>query len=144
MTADALREPVLEFAFEIRVAVAEDLPVGRGPDERLTFAPIVGGTVDGPLLRGEVLPGGGDWYVERGSTCQLDARYLLRAEDGSVIDIVNRGYYRPTADPEAPYYRTAPVFQTDAPEHRWLAEHQFLGLAREEDEQICIRVFVVR
>lgn len=141
---DPRLEPVLEFAFEICVDVAADLHVGRGRDERLTFAPITGGTVAGPLLRGEVVPGGGDWYVERGDTCQLDARYLLRADDGSVIDIVNRGYYRPTADPDAPYYRTAPVFQTDAPAHRWLAEHQFLGLAREEDGQIRIRVFVVR
>jgi len=58
-TIDPLREPALEFAFEIRVEVTEDRHVGRGSDERLTFAPIVGGTVDGPQLRGEVLPGGG-------------------------------------------------------------------------------------
>lgn len=141
---DALREPALEFAFEIRVDVAEDLHIGRGAEERLAFTPITGGTVDGPLLRGAVLSGGGDWSVERRETFQLEARYLLRAEDGSVIDILNRGYYRETSDPRSPYFRTAPVFQTDAPAHRWLAEHQFLGLARDEDGQIRIRVFVVR
>jgi hypothetical protein len=26
--------------------------------------------------------------------CELDERYLIRAEDGALIDIVNRGHYR--------------------------------------------------
>ena len=130
--------------------------IGRSADEELTFTPISGGTVAGPLLNGVVLPGGGDWAVERSGTAQLEARYLLRADDGAVIDILNRGYYRASAEvmtrveagenvPESEYYfRTAPVFQTDAPAHRWLAEHQFLGLARDEDGQVCIRVWVAR
>lgn len=139
---DPLIEPVLEYVFEIRVDVDPDIHLGRGPHEVLAFTPIAGGTVEGPLLNGTVIPGGGDWSVERDGTFQLEARYLLRAEDGSAIDILNRGYYRETAG--SPYFRTAPVFQTDAPAHRWLAEHQFIGLARDEDEQIRIRVYVVR
>ncbi|WP_336648356.1 DUF3237 domain-containing protein [Microbacterium sp. MMO-10] len=141
---DPLREPHLDLAFEIRVDVAEDLHIGRGANERLAFTPIIGGTVDGPLLHGEVLAGGGDWSVQRDDTFQLEARYLIRTEDGATIDILNRGYYRETANPESPYFRTAPVFQTDSAAHRWLTEHQFLGLARDEDQQIRIRVFVVR
>lgn len=148
MTASAapssgLPEPVLEYAFEIRVDVDTDVHLGRGPHEVLAFTPITGGTVDGPLLRGVVLPGGGDWSVERDGTHQLEARYLLRADDGAAIDILNRGYYR-EEDDGAPYFRTAPVFQTDAPAHSWLSRHQFIGLARDEDEQIRIRVYVVR
>jgi len=151
-----MNEPVLEFAFEIRVDIAPHLRIGRGVDEELTFTPIAGGSVAGPLLNGEVLPGGGDWAVERSGTAQLEARYLLRADDGAVIDILNRGYYRASDDvtarveagenvPEDQYYfRTAPVFQTDAAPHRWLAEHQFIGLARDEDGQVCVRVYVVR
>ena len=151
-----MNEPVLEYAFEIRAGIDPFLHIGRGTDEELSFTPVSGGTVAGPLLNGVVLPGGGDWAVVRGDTAQLEARYLLRAEDGAVIDILNRGYYRASAEvmarvdagenvPEDEYYfRTAPVFQTDAPAHRWLAEHQFLGLARDEDGQVCIRVYVVR
>lgn len=149
-------EPVLEFAFEIRVDVDPPHEIGRGADEQLSYTPITGGTVEGPLLRGRVVPGGADWAVERSGTFQLDARYLLQTEDGAFVDIHNRGYFR--ASPEAAaayergedpdeadvYFRTAPVFQTDAPAHRWLAEHQFIGLARDEDGQICIRFFVVR
>jgi hypothetical protein len=151
-----LPDPVLEFAFEVRVDIAPHLRIGRSADEDLSFTPITGGTVDGPLLRGKVLPGGGDWAVERSGTAQLEARYLLQAEDGAVIDILNRGYYRAPEEVIARvdageqvsereyYFRTAPVFQTDAAAHRWLAENQFVGLARDEDGQVRIRVFVVR
>jgi len=151
-----VNEPVLEFAFEIRVDIDPYLRIGRSADEELTFTPVTGGTVAGPLFAGVVLPGGGDWAVERSGTAQLEARYLMRANDGAVVDILNRGYYRASAEvmarveagenvPEHEYYfRTAPVFQTDAAPHRWLAEHQFLGLARDEDGQVCVRVYVVR
>lgn len=156
MSTTKLPEPDLEFAFEIRVDVDPHLRIGRSADEELTFTPISGGTVVGPLLSGVVVPGGGDWAVERSGTAQLEARYLLRTDDGAVIDILNRGYYRASTDvmarveagenvPESEYYfRTAPVFQTDAAAHRWLAEHQFIGLARDEDGQVRIRVFVLR
>ncbi|GAA1511217.1 DUF3237 domain-containing protein [Agromyces terreus] len=149
--------PTLEYVFEIRATIDRDLHIGRGPDEQLSFTPITGGSVSGPRLNGEVLPGGGDWAVERSGTAQLEARYLIRADDGAVIDILNRGYFRATPDilrrmdageqvPEDEpglYFRTAPVFQTDAAPHRWLAEHQFVGLARDEDDQVCIRVFLL-
>jgi len=119
---------------------------------------VIGGSVSGPRLSGEVLTGGGDWAVERFGTAQLEARYLIRADDGAVIDILNRGYFRatpellarmeagedvPEEDPDL-YFRTAPVFQTDAPAHRWLTENQFIGMARDDDGHVCIRVFLLQ
>jgi hypothetical protein len=155
MSMTELPDPRLVFAFEARVDVAESLHVGRGPDEVLMFTPITGGTVDGPRLSGRVLAGGGDWSTTRGQTTELDAHYLLQASDGAVIDIHNRGFWRATPEIEARveagedlpeteyYYRTSPVFRTDAPAHRWLAESVFVGLARGENGQVCIRFFEV-
>lgn len=154
----ALPKPRLEYVFEIRASIAPDHHIGRGTDEVLTFTPVTGGTASGPGLTGVVLPGGGDWAVERSGTAQLEARYLIQADDGALIDVLQRGYFRATAEqmermaagedlPEGSehlYFRTAPVFQTDAPAHRWLAEHQFIGLARDDNGQVCIRVYVVR
>jgi hypothetical protein len=149
--------PALDFAFEIRAEVTGTLLIGNGDGETTEFTPIVGGSVDGPRLRGKVLPGGGDWSSTRGDVCALEARYLLQAEDGAVIDIVNRGYYRPEAG--APdqfdgdlkiteaghYYRTSPVFRTDAPAHRRLAETVFVGLARPDgDGAVIIRMYALR
>jgi hypothetical protein len=87
---------------------------------------------------------------------ELDARYLIRAKDGALVDVVNRGYWR-ALTPEAlaraeagedvqeseVYFRTSPVFRTDAPAHRWLAETVFVGFARDEDGQVCIRFYEV-
>ncbi len=109
----------------------------------------------GPRLNGSIVSGGGDWMITRGSTIELDARYLIEADDGSLIDVVNRGFFRAAAEvvdrmdagenvPEAEYYfRTSPTFRTDAPRHRWMTETVFVGLAREEDRQIRIRFFAL-
>ncbi|MER7111054.1 DUF3237 domain-containing protein [Streptomyces sp. NPDC000229] len=149
--------PALTYAFEIRAEIAPTLHIGHGEGETTEFTPIVGGSVEGPLLRGKVLAGGGDWSSTRGEVCELDARYLIQADDGAVIDIVNRGYYRPR--PDSPdqydgdlqvseaghYYRTSPAFRTDAPAHRWLAETVFVGLARPVgDDVVAIRMYAVR
>ncbi|MFF5081818.1 DUF3237 domain-containing protein [Actinoplanes sp. NPDC000266] len=144
-------DPQLSFAFEARVDVAETLDIGDGA----AFTPITGGTVDGPRLTGTVLAGGGDWSTTRGPVTALDAHYLLRADDGTVIDIRNRGFWRASPEVDARveagedlpeteyYYRTSPVFRTDAEQHRWLAESVFVGMARGERGQVCIRFFEV-
>ena len=148
-------DPVLSFAFEARVTCAPPERIGHGAGEELWFTPIVGGTVDGPRLQGTVVPGGGDWSTKRGDATELDARYLLRAADGALIDIVNRGFWVATPevearaeageplDPSEYYYRTSPVFRTDAPAHRWLAQTVFVGMARGEGDQVCIRFYAV-
>jgi hypothetical protein len=86
-------KPILEFAVEARVDVGPDEDVGNGEGDVVHFVPILGGTVEGPRLRGAVTPSGGNWYVRRGpTTIQLDARCLLRADDGALIDVVNWGF----------------------------------------------------
>lgn len=151
-----LLEPSLEFVFELRVAVDDPVHIGRTDSEDLNFAPITGGTVDGPALQGRILAGGGDWWISRGRTTQLDARYLIEAADGSAIDVVNRGYWRADdhvmarliageqVGEDELYYRTAFVFQTAAEPHVWLTESQFIGMARPEPGVVCIRVFRLR
>jgi hypothetical protein len=51
------------------------------------------GTIDGPLLRGKVIPmSGGDFPLVRpDGVIDFDARYLLEAEDGTLIYQQNRG-----------------------------------------------------
>ena len=58
--------PRLRFAFEARVEVAPSEHIGNGAGDVLDFTPIIGGTVDGPHLRGTFVPTGGDWALLRG------------------------------------------------------------------------------
>ncbi len=150
-----LPDPVLELAFEVRVEVEPPLIVGGGPSEQINFVAITGGTVSGPRFSGRVLPGGGDWYVDRDGVVELDARYLIQHDDGTVVDVANRGFWH--ADPATTaridagddvdereyYYRTAPRFRTGAPQHAWLARTVFVGLARQDGPTICIRFFAL-
>ena len=111
--------------------------------------------MEGPRFSGEVLAGGGDWWVTRGDTTQLDARYLIRSHDGAVIDVVNRGYFRASAElgrrheageeiTEAElYYPTAPVFQTDAPDYLWMTGTSSSGWPAPEPGFVCVRVFML-
>ena len=131
--------PTLTFVFEIRAEVTPVQHVGRGPDEVLEIYPIVGGTVSGPRLNGTVTGVGADWAVTRGTVTDVEARYLLRADDGTLIDVINRGVYRD----DGAYFFTTPMFRTDAPAHRWLAETVFVGAARDEGGTIVISVYAV-
>lgn len=153
-----LMQPAFEYCFELRVEVADALPLGGAvAGEGLHFAPITGGSFAGPRLDGRILAGGGDWWRGRGLAVRLDARYVIEAElpggGSAAIDVVNRGYWR--TDPSAfarleagehvgeeeLYYRTAFTFQTEHPELQWLAESQFVGYARPEPGRVVIRVF---
>lgn len=151
--------PELAFAFEACVDIAPTEHVGHAGGAALGFTPITGGTVAGPRLNGTVIPGGGDWAIERrGVAVDLDARYLIRADDGAVIDIVNRGFWVASpevdaaaeagewVDPSMYYFRTQPVFRTDAPQHAWLTHTVFVGMAYDDAEthQIRIQFFEVK
>lgn len=148
--------PTLRFAFEVHADVAPPERVRHGADTELDFIAVIGGTVVGPRLNGTILPSGGDWTTTRVSapetTIELDARYLIRADDGTVIDVVNRGFFvadHATNDallageqvpPDRYYFRTQPVFRTEGPAHSWLTHTVFVGVAYDESAHGRIRV----
>lgn len=155
MTDESLLEPELTFAFEVRVDVADRVRVGHNPSAELVFIPITGGTVSGRVA-GEVLGGGGDWATVRSTgVVELEARYLIQLDDGTPIDVINRGFSIASPEvrarlaagevvPESEYYyRTSPMFRTDSAEHRWLTETVFIGMARRDQGQVCIRFFAL-
>ncbi len=153
-TRDSRPEPSLRFSFEARVDVDPMIQIAHRLSEDALFFPITGGTVTGDLT-GTVIAGGGDWATDRGGVTELEARYLIRADDGGVIDVVNRGYHHAAPEvmdrldagedvPESEYYyRTSPMFRTDSAAHEWLTRTVFVGMARSEGHQVCIRFFAV-
>jgi len=92
--------------------------------------PIVGGHFAGPRIRGEVLPSGADISVLRSDgVCEIDALYRIRADDGAVIIVHNRGLWRdPARSPTGRgYLRTTPRFIAPQGPHAWLNESLFVG-----------------
>ena len=82
-----------EFLFSVSVELDPDSQlVGPTPQGDRTIVYVTGGTFEGPKLRGEVLPGGGDWIRRRADgVMQLDVRATLRTDDGALIYVQYSG-----------------------------------------------------
>lgn len=79
-----------EFMWEAKVKIGNMMQVGQSKRGDRRVIPIIGGTFAGLKIRGQVLPGGEDWQLIRpdGDT-ELNARYLLKTDDGVVIQVIN-------------------------------------------------------
>lgn len=112
----------LTFAYEAIVTLGKTEEVGATPLGKRIRIPITGGRFSGPRLSGTILPEGMDWQLVRADgTTVLEASYLMRERDGTLIHIHNRGLVR------GPYIRTTPVFEVPLGRHQWLNEAIFLG-----------------
>lgn len=145
-----------EFVGQVDVTVGPPLIVGAGPVGERRVIPILGGTVNGVRLNGEVLPGGADFQLIRpDGVAEIEARYVLRLSDGALVYVVNRGLRHAAPEdmarllrgepvpPERVYFRTAPAFETAAPEHSWLTRSLFVGVGERRPDAVRIRIFAV-
>ena len=120
--------------------VSEVVTLGQAKYGERRYVPLVGGTVSGAELSGEVVEGGVDWQVQRADgVLDIAAHYVIRATDGALIEVQSDGMRhaspevmaalgRGEAVPrEAYYFRTVMRFQTGAP--AWLHLNKVLALA---------------
>jgi hypothetical protein len=120
--------PRLEFAFEALVLLGPAVRVGTTALGGRTIIPITGGTIKGPAIAGIVVPGGWDWQLRRGDGCsQVKADYMLRTDDGAVINVVNTGVLCPSKDGKLGAVRTHPVFEPPVGKYAWLGQSAFIG-----------------
>lgn len=131
--------PGVEFAFEERVTLAPAVVLGNTALGHRQYIAITGGTVAGPKLKGQVLPGGHDFQLTfRGSNCtQLSADYFLKADDGTVIHVFNEGLVCPGG--ERPLFHP----KMEAPEgsaHDWLTRATFVATLEVENPANAVRI----
>jgi hypothetical protein len=133
-----------EHAFDIRINF----------DKRWTWGPVSGGshhgytsvgegcTVSGPRLSGKLVDhSGADWPVIRpDAVVELNAHYMIEADDGARIYIHNMGYVHgplraPGQGPDeapavAPYFRCTPYFRAPEGPHGWLNRTVIVGVGK--------------
>ena len=152
----SVQPPRLTLAMTLRVQVGPPMEMGQVPRGRRRIIPILGGTFEGPAIRGKVLPGGADWQIVRGDgLAELDTRYALQTEQGGLIYIQNAGMrHAPpdvtkkllageAVDPSQVYFKTVPTFETAAPELQWLTRAIFIGTGERNPAEVVIRVWKV-
>jgi len=131
MSADPRIKPVAAITtaplFDIVVDLNPKLNIGDGPLGRRILFGAAGGTFEGLRLRGEVVPGGGDWALFRADgAMSLDVRLTLRTHDGALVHMTYGGRWitppelrvemadpakRYQVDPSRYYFRTNPLFR---------------------------------
>lgn len=147
--------PGLDYAFEARVDVGPVIDVGEVEGGRRRVVPILGGTFEGPRLRGRVLPGA-DWQVIHGrGLARITARYLLETDGGSLVAVTNRGLRHAapevlarmaageTVDPALVYFRTVATFESADPSLAWLTRSIVVGSGERHPAQVVIRFWMV-
>ena len=152
----------LEHAFDIRINFDRRWRTGAihagGPD--LGYTSIgTGGTVSGPRLDGELVEySGADWPVIRtDGVVELNAHYMVRANDGALIYIHNLGYVHGPLERQGgeilpPYFRCTPYFRAPEGRHDWLNRTVLVGIGRrrpqltpaDEPDHSLFRYYAVR
>jgi hypothetical protein len=124
---DAATLPKAEFVFEERVTLSPAVVMGETALGHRQYIPITGGKVAGPRLNGEVIPGGWDFQLRYAGGCgTLTADYFLRADDGTVIHVLNEGFNCVPATPGERTY-THPRFEAPKGKHDWLTRGTFVA-----------------
>ena len=148
--------PELCHVCDIDVVVGPIRDLGTMPHGRRRIIQILGGTVRGPRLEAEIVPGGADWqYVRDDGILELVARYAIRTTGGQDIAVTNRGLRRAApeimerlargepVDPTLVYFRTTPVFEAPAGACDWLNRSLFLASAARLPDRVRLRIFEV-
>lgn len=138
-----------EFMWDAKVKIANMINIGESKRGLNRVIPIVGGTFSGPKIKGEVLSGGEDCQLVRpdGDT-ELNARYLLKTDDGYIIQILNKALIHTDAKTKAFYCKS--VLDIEAPKdssYDYLNHAIFIGtlkipeLKPGEDPYVVIGVY---
>lgn len=148
-TAQDVPAPGLEFVFEEIVKLSPGIEVGRTARGTRRIIPIVGGRFEGPGIKGEIMPGGWDWQLERADGCtDVVADYFLKTDDGAIINVRNTGAICPPKQGGFPAVRTHPVFEPPLGKYEWLGRETFIGTLASAPEgegpAVAIRFYRVK
>lgn len=143
-----------EFAAlcEIRLTLGAPVEVRTGPaSER--FIPVLGGTVTGERLSGEILPLGGDRQADYGPFATIAATQFIRTHDGATIAFDNTGIRAAAPEvkkalragddvPFTDYYmRFACSLRTDDAGYDWLNTRLFFAAGAKRPDCVELALF---
>lgn len=148
--------PRLVHAFDMVVHLDPIIEMGMGRAGKRRIIPIVGGTIEGERIRGEILDLGADWQsIYADGLAQLDTRYALKTHDGAIIEIVNQGLRHGPAevmarvaagedvDPADYYMRTHCRLETGDPRYAWVNRALFVGTGGRRAASVAISMFEI-
>jgi hypothetical protein len=147
--------PKLEFFCELKVKLIPALSVGETARGTRRIIPIIGGTVEGPGIKGEIFNGGADWQVVRkDGVAELEAHYQFKTDDGSIVYVKNIGVRVATPDVAARiargekvdasqyYFRAIPKLETSlSSKYAWINDTIFVCTGERMPDAVKIRIY---
>ena len=144
-------------AFEAHVDLGETVVVGKSAGGLRRMVPIVGGTFEGPRVRGKVLASGADFQLFRSDgVLEVEARYAIETHDKVAIMVVNRGIFRAPPEvsarmrrgesvaPSEYYFRTCAQFEAPlGSAHEWLNGSLFLSRVEPEPRVVHVHFYEI-
>jgi hypothetical protein len=147
---DPAFRPLFTVEFETTPQIVGTVPAGYFRRTGI----ITAGSFEGERLRGNVLPGGGDWVLTRADgVTHLDVRAILESDRAEAVYMSYTGRLREPADaPERLargetladhelYFRIAEQFETAAPRLLWLNDVVAIGIGHRRPIGPAYRVF---
>ncbi|KAI2789381.1 hypothetical protein POX_d04869 [Penicillium oxalicum] len=107
--------PKLSHLFTLRCAVDPPMEIGKGPYGRRRCVPIKSGSVHGPHLQGEVVPGGADFITEG-----------TRAGPPEVLQALMEGG---PVDPSQYWFHLHIKIETGHEKYKWMNDRVIVGRA---------------
>lgn len=157
--------PALQTEFLCHMTATLEPPQDLGPTpfgHRMIFL-VTGGTIDGPRMKGTIVPNsGGDWGLVRADgSLALDVKVTFKTDDGALIYATYGGrIYMPPpgslfealdfAKADHPgngdniYFRTNPVFETSHKDYLWLNNTLAIGVGRVAAGAVHYRIYAVK
>ena len=139
---------------DLAVDVGEVVSMGATPLGERRVVHILGGTFEGPAMRGEVIAGGADWQLARtDGVLELDARYTLKEQAGGMVQVLSQGYRHGSAetlaalargedvDPATYFFRTFMRFETGAPYLEWLNRTLAVTTAERQARRVLLSAY---
>ena len=145
-----------EFLCDINADLEESIEVGSTPHGIREIYNIKGGTVEGPKVRGKMLPTGADWLIIRPDmAAELDVRATMHTDDNEIIYTYYRGIISADleifdkiqkgedVDPSEYYFRTTPVFETASEKYGWLNRIVAVGVGKLAKSKVIYKVYAI-
>jgi hypothetical protein len=122
-------EPLMTYRADLKPPVE----IGSGPFGTRSIFEVIGGTFEGPRLRGKLLTGGGDWLlIDPQGVGHLDVRGTFETHDQARVYVQYYGVLVLNEKVNAAlagggetnygdtYFVTQPRFETGDPRYAWL------------------------
>jgi hypothetical protein len=155
--SDLLPDPRLSLVYRLEAVLGEPLELGEVSGGRRRIVPQIGGTFEGPQMRGKLLPGvSADWQVVLPDGTALgDIRYALQTDNGALLYVQSRGVRHGSTevlerlgrgedvDPSEYTFRTSTQIETASRELAWLNQGVFISVGGRHAGGVIYETYLV-